>query len=152
MAAICSAGVDGAGPIKRAYERNEAAIAQWLAEVYPKIATRAKRERALIDWGDETGLRSDDVAETWSAAGTVNATGKFGSALVFGEWEDVVDAWNLETWEAYRDVRRLGRKTWLSEAKRAGLWSIFEAVRTRLHNEGLTTHAAMFTRLNAFSR
>jgi len=54
-------GLSAQRPIKRAYERNEAAIAQWLAEVYPKIATRAKRERALIYWGDETGLRSDDV-------------------------------------------------------------------------------------------
>lgn len=48
-------------PVKRAYERNEEAIAQWLAEVYPTIARRAKREKASIYWGDETGLRSDDV-------------------------------------------------------------------------------------------
>jgi transposase len=54
-------GLSAQRPIKRAYERNEEAIAQWLAEVYPKIATRAKRERARIYWGDETGLRSDDV-------------------------------------------------------------------------------------------
>jgi len=54
-------GLSAQRPIKRAYERNEAAIAQWLAEIYPKIATRAKRERARIYWGDETGLRSDDV-------------------------------------------------------------------------------------------
>lgn len=54
-------GLSAQRPIKRAYERNEAAIAQWLAEVYPTIATRAKRECALIYWGDETGLRSDDV-------------------------------------------------------------------------------------------
>ena len=54
-------GLSAQRPIKRAYERNEAVIAQWLAEVYPQIATRAKRERALIYWGDETGLRSDDV-------------------------------------------------------------------------------------------
>jgi len=48
-------------PVKRAYERNEEAIARWLAEVYPRIASRAKREKALIYWADETGLRSDDV-------------------------------------------------------------------------------------------
>src|SRR5438105_2676679 len=41
----------------------QAATAQWLADVYPKIATRAKRERARIYWGDETGLHSDDVRE-----------------------------------------------------------------------------------------
>jgi transposase len=48
-------------PVKRAYERNDEAVAQWLADVYPRIASRAKRERARIYWGDETGLRSDDV-------------------------------------------------------------------------------------------
>ena len=30
-------------------------------EEYPKIAKRAKAEGAEIQWGDETGLRSDDV-------------------------------------------------------------------------------------------
>jgi transposase len=48
-------------PVRRAYERNDEAVALWLAEVYPQIAVRAKRERARIYWGDETGLRSDDV-------------------------------------------------------------------------------------------
>jgi transposase len=54
-------GLSAQRPIKRAYERDEAAVTQWLAEIYPKIAARAKREHALIYWGDETGLRSDDV-------------------------------------------------------------------------------------------
>ena len=31
------------------------------------------------------------------------------------EWEQVVDAWQLESWESYRDVVRLGRKTRLQE-------------------------------------
>jgi transposase len=48
-------------PVRTAYERNDEAVALWLAEVYPQIASRAKRERARIYWGDETGLRSDDV-------------------------------------------------------------------------------------------
>jgi DDE superfamily endonuclease/winged helix-turn-helix protein len=48
-------------PTKRAYERNDEAIGQWLSEVYPRIAARAKRHKAWIYWGDETGLRSDDV-------------------------------------------------------------------------------------------
>jgi transposase len=54
-------GLSAQRPVKRAYERNDEAIAQWLAQVYPRIATRAKREKACIYWGDETGLRSDDV-------------------------------------------------------------------------------------------
>jgi len=48
-------------PIKRAYERRPEAVQKWLDEDYPQIAARAKEEGAEIHWGDETGLRSDDV-------------------------------------------------------------------------------------------
>ena len=48
-------------PKKRAYERNNKSIQRWLNEVYPAIAKRAKKEGAEIQWGDETGIRSDDV-------------------------------------------------------------------------------------------
>jgi superfamily I DNA/RNA helicase len=53
---------------------------------------------------------------------------KFSLHFLLTEWEQVVDAWQLETWESYRDVARLGRKTRLPEAQRAVLWSIFERV------------------------
>lgn len=74
---------------------------------------------------------------------------KFSARFLISEWEDLVDAWQLATWEAYRDVTRLGRKTRLPEAQRAVLWKIFEAVRGRLHAEGLVTAPEMFTRLAA---
>jgi len=43
-------------PVKRATERKEPAIAAWLANDYPAIVKRAKREKAEIQWADETGL------------------------------------------------------------------------------------------------
>ena len=72
---------------------------------------------------------------------------RFSLHFLFAEWEQVVDAWQLDTWEAYRDVARLGRKTRLPEKQRAVLWSIFEQVRAKLAAMGLVTHAAMFTGL-----
>lgn len=48
-------------PVKRAYERNEEHVNRWLNEEYLEIAAMAKSEGAEIHWGDETGLRSDDV-------------------------------------------------------------------------------------------
>ena len=55
----------------------------------------------------------------------------------------------MATWESYRDVARLGRKTRLPEAQRAVLWSIFEQVRNGLKAQRLSTHAGMFTTLAA---
>lgn len=46
-------------PLKRAYEQNPEAVKKWMTETYPEIAERAKKERAEIHWGDETGLCSD---------------------------------------------------------------------------------------------
>jgi len=72
---------------------------------------------------------------------------KFSLHFLLTEWEQVVDAWQLETWESYRDVARLGRKTRLPEPQRAVLWSIFERVRAGLKERKLTTHAGLFTAL-----
>ena len=46
-------------PVRRAYERNPAAVERWLQEVYPAIRAKAKQEQAEIHWGDEMGWRSD---------------------------------------------------------------------------------------------
>ena len=48
-------------PLQRAYEQNPVAVRKWLEEDYPRIKEVAKEEGADIHWGDETGLRSDDV-------------------------------------------------------------------------------------------
>jgi mRNA-degrading endonuclease RelE of RelBE toxin-antitoxin system len=72
---------------------------------------------------------------------------KFSLSFLLTEWEDLVDAWQLQTWESYRDIKRLGRKTRLQESQRAILWKVLDSVRSRLYKEGFTTHAEIFTRL-----
>jgi transposase len=74
-------------PVRRAYERNDAAIARWLREEYPALARQAKRDGATIYWGDEMGLRSDHVAGTSYAplgrTPIVRATGqRFGCNMI----------------------------------------------------------------------
>lgn len=50
-------------PLKKAYEQSPAAVKRWHEEQYPVIVARARLEGAEIHWGDETGLRSDDVRD-----------------------------------------------------------------------------------------
>jgi len=47
-------------PLVRAKQRQPAAIAAWLETSYPAIAKRAKTMRAVIYWGDETGISNQD--------------------------------------------------------------------------------------------
>ncbi len=72
---------------------------------------------------------------------------KFGMHFLLAEWEQVVDGWQLEDWDAFRDVVRLGRKTRLPEARRKVLWVIFERVRATLEERKLITYATLFTKL-----
>jgi superfamily I DNA/RNA helicase len=82
-------------------------------------------------------------------AAAANETGhhKFSLHFLLTEWEQVVDAWQLDTWESYRDVIRLGRKTRLPEQQRVTLWSIFERMRAALATRNMITNSAMFTKL-----
>ena len=69
--------------------------------------------------------------------------------FIYTEWSEVVDAWQLKTWEEYRDVPRLGRKTRLPEKTRKILWNVFSSVLTGLTKQNLITRAELFTRLAA---
>jgi mRNA-degrading endonuclease RelE of RelBE toxin-antitoxin system len=97
--------------------------------------------------GDNRIASPDDVAAAIQKAGVEVPGHKFSQSFLRTEWEQVVDAWQLESWEQYRDVRRLGRKTRLPEAQRAVLWSIYERVREELSAAKLITEAGMFSRL-----
>ena len=96
---------------------------------HPRIASREVLQQLLTETAREVGEH------------------KFSLHFLMTEWEQVVDAWQLETWEAYRDVVRLGRKTRLSEKPRAVLWSIFHRVRSTLKVRDLVTFSDLFTQL-----
>lgn len=72
---------------------------------------------------------------------------KFSYHFLRTEWDQVVDAWRLADWAAYRDVARLGRKTRLPEPQRKTLWTIFENAKSSLRERGLITRAELFTGL-----
>ena len=74
-------------PARRALEQNPEIVARWLDERYPEIEARAYRERALILWLDEMGLRSDHTAgRSWSPVGKtpiIEGTGqRFGANVI----------------------------------------------------------------------
>ncbi len=95
----------------------------------PKVATARQVQKLLNDAAARVGGH------------------RFSAHFLWDEWSTVVDAWQLESWEGYRDVLRLGRKTRLPESQRAILWSIFEQVRSKLIEHHRVTMAAVFGRL-----
>lgn len=49
-------------PTRRAFEQDPQAVRRWLRRKYPSIRALARREKAVILWGDEMGMRSDHAA------------------------------------------------------------------------------------------
>src|ERR1700759_2340859 len=57
-------------PLIRARQRRPAAIQAWLERDYPAIAKRARAAKAVIYWGDETGLSNQDQGgRSWAPRG-----------------------------------------------------------------------------------
>jgi mRNA-degrading endonuclease RelE of RelBE toxin-antitoxin system len=111
-------------------------------DVYSLNAIGLRLYKAHV--GPATIASRDVIRELVQEAASAVGGHKFGQHFLLTEWEEVVDAWQLENWDAYRDVARLGRKTRLPEAQRAVLWSMFERVRASLKERNLITYAGMF--------
>ncbi len=72
---------------------------------------------------------------------------KFSNAFVFEEWLQLVDAWQINSWEEYRDVRRLGRKTRLTEQQRKVLWDLFEEINKDLKSTNSVSMSGVYSEL-----
>lgn len=74
-------------PLVKAFQQNPSLVEKWLQKEYPKIKALAKRQKAVIYFGDEAGVRSDfHSGSTWAPIGktpVVRATGaRFGLNMI----------------------------------------------------------------------
>lgn len=92
-----------------------------------------------------------ELIELFKAA-ALGLAPKTSLAFLMAEWDQVVDPWQIDSWEGYRDVRRLGRKTRLPEAQRALIWQVMEKVQVELALRGKITRASMFAKLSDAAR
>lgn len=90
---------------------------------------------------------SDDELRDLVLRHAQEAALSFSDRFVWAEWREVVDAWQLDAWEAYRDFKRLGRKTQLREPQREALWTIFRNVQDALARTNRITYAGLFWHL-----
>ena len=123
----------------------------------PRIAERLEvhamntigRRLYTLNFGNPELARPNDIKALMSQSAAEVDGHRFSLRFLMTEWEQVVDAWQLDTWEAYRNVPRLGRKTRLPENQRAVLWKIFERVRHAMKSRGLITYAEIFGSLTS---
>ncbi|MCV4342638.1 3'-5' exonuclease [Pseudomonas capsici] len=100
------------------------------------------------NFGRANLVEKSQLLKLIAEASSLVTENKFSLSFLLAEWEQVVDVWQLKSWEAYRDVKRLGRKTRLPEVQRQLLWSVFERVLSSLEALQLITAAEMFAQLS----
>lgn len=116
-------------------------------ELYAMQELAEKLYRA--QWGSPKRVPPDLLRTLLTEAAAAHPATPFSERFLVAEWNEVVDAWQLDSWEAYRDVPRLGRKTRLGSRQREALWAIFEKVREQLAAQGRVTWAGVYGRLTA---
>lgn len=68
--------------------------------------------------------------------------------FLLSEWENVIDAWGVQTLQDYLNLSRVGRKSKLGSNQRKALWSVFEETRKNLERRKLTTWSKVFRELH----
>lgn len=99
---------------------------------HPRAASEDQVRGALKVASDELGL-----------------TG-FTLRFLVSEWLNVVDAWQVDTLEAYQNVPRIGRKNRLGAKQREKLWPVFVRARQSLESQGILTWPAIFGKVTAY--
>ena len=82
---------------------------------------------------------------------TVKEVGIVGFTIRFlvSEWNNVVDAWQINTLDAYLDVPRLGRKNRMGSKQRERVWPVFVRARELLEAQGLNSWPRIFGKVTA---
>jgi hypothetical protein len=141
-------------PLADAMARKLLVLAPETGGVVPRITTASFRGIAEQMYQLEHGVRPRIASDTLlrdrlsEAAAAVQLRG-FSERFLLSEWTNVVDAWDIATFDAYASVQRMGRKSRLGPNQRERLWPVFEAVRSALAAERYTTWAQVFTDLAA---
>ena len=136
-------------PLADAMAKKLLVLAPETGGIVPRITTASFQGIAEQMYQLEHGARPRIASELVlrdrlrDAAAAAELKG-FSDRFLLSEWTNVVDAWDITSFDAYATVQRMGRKSRLGPNQRERLWPVFDAVRQALAAERYTTWAEVF--------
>lgn len=136
-------------PLARALARKLAVLATDRPGFLERV-TIASFERTAHELYALTTGREPHVADQATMRAAVlkaaadHQESEFSPQFLVSEWENVIDAWRIDSEEAYAAVPRMGRKNRLGARQRERLWQIFARARETLARRGLLSPASLF--------
>ena len=141
-------------PLAQMLERKLRMLAGEAPSVVPRVTVTAfhgvAEELYQLLHGRKPPIASAGLVRSLlEKAANANGATEFPLRFLVSEWTNVIDAWQLDSEEAYANVPRLGRKNRLGVKQRARLWPIFQATREALAQKGAATWAQVLGELTA---
>lgn len=136
-------------PLANALEQKLKILVGPRSSVVPRVTVAPFRgiasELYQLAFGRKPQVATDEqvgrvLREAAEGAGAIEFTPRF----LNSEWTHVVDAWQIDSAEAYANVPRLGRKNRLGSKQRERLWPVFAAARHLLGERRLKTWPQVF--------
>jgi superfamily I DNA/RNA helicase len=93
---------------------------------------------------DPRPANKDHISGILNTAACELGLTEFADRFLVSEWSNVVDAWQIETLEAYQGVPRLGRKNRMGSKQRERVWPAFEKARALLNEQGILSWPSIF--------
>lgn len=130
-------------------------LSENLRSKLPQVADKETQEKIVVEalpvlisrlhfetFGDSEIVDEGTLRHFLSEAADL-AQMKIDQDFLFDEWTLIVDAWDIQSKDEYRDLPRLGRKVRMPSSRRDALWQIFAAVRERMELAGLKSEAQL---------
>ena len=110
-----------------------------------KLDDFAKQEAEELGWQQKllNPLKLEQIIEQVLAY----STNSFSEGFIKEEWNEIIDAWGLETLEDYLNLPRLGRRVRLAPTRRKDAWAIFKSIKNRIEKINAITQPQMFHKL-----
>lgn len=142
-------------PLANALERRLKILIGEDSSIIPRVVVTPFRgvaeELYQLAFGRRPHAPPEDlVRSTLAKAAEDQGVTEFTARFLFSEWTYVVDAWQIDSAEAYANVPRLGRKNRMGTKQRARLWPVFAATREAINGRGFHTWAQIFAEATAF--
>ncbi len=136
-------------PLANALERKLKVLLGEQSAVVPRITVAPFRgiaeELFQLAFGRRPQVASEEqIGRALADAAKAEAGGEFKARFLVSEWTNVVDAWQIDSADAYAEVPRLGRKNRLGARQREQLWPVFARARRLLDERRLRTWPHIF--------
>jgi mRNA-degrading endonuclease RelE of RelBE toxin-antitoxin system len=142
-------------PLANALERKLAILVGQDAGVVPRRTILpfkgVAKELFTLAFGQDPRPASDEqIRGALLASAKELGVTEFSTRFLVSEWVNVIDAWQVPTLDAYKDVPRRGRANRMGAKQRERIWPVMERTRKKLEGQGIASWPTIFGRVTEY--